>query len=35
MIFAIPENDETGTIMPANIVPGSTVKMAVPKSAAI
>ena len=35
MMRAIPVSDETGTIMPANIVAGKTVKMAVPNSAAI
>lgn len=35
MICAIPVSEETGTIMPANIVAGRTVRMAVPNSAAI
>src|SRR3974390_2494787 len=35
MICAKPESDETGVIMPANCVAGSTVSMAVPNSAAI
>ncbi len=35
MIRAIPESEDTGTIIPANIVAGNTVRMAVPKRAAI
>ena len=35
MICAVPESEETGVIMPENCVAGSTVKMAVPNSAAI
>ena len=31
----MPVSDETGTSMPANMVAGSTVRMAVPNSAAI
>ena len=35
MIRAMPVSEDTGTIMPANMVAGRTVKMAVPNSAAI
>ena len=35
MICAMPERADTGTNMPANIVAGRTVRIAVPKSAAI
>ena len=35
MIRAMPVSEDTGTVMPANIVAGRTVKIVVPKSAAI
>ena len=35
MICAMPDSDDTGTIIPANCVAGSTVRIAVPNSAAI
>ena len=35
MIWAMPDSEDTGTIMPENCVAGRTVRMAVPNSAAI
>ena len=35
MICAIPDSEETGTMMPENCVAGRTVKIVVPNSAAI
>ena len=35
MIFPIPVSEETGTIIPANIVAGKTVRIADPNKAAI
>ena len=35
MTAPLPESDETGTSMPENSVAGSTVRIAVPNSAAI